>query len=311
MRAKTLWAKLPKQEEIPDHLKEFWTFVAERQAVWYRRFVLKQKPPWTENPILRDYKFTNVYRELDRGTIWYMENVVPKHTGKLHRLLWATVMYRLVNNVETFEEVPIPRFRDWLDVRSSFRTKLLERQGRANVFTTAHLTLPSRKGQLKVDRLMEVMNHFFVQLIQIVPEIEKAKSLEEVFTLLQEIECVGRFISYEICCDLMLCKAIPFTENDWVNPGPGCKRGINWIWPEVKQIHEYQDKIQFLRKNQKFFFKKFGLKFYRYNHQPMTLRGIEHSLCEFQKYVKMQHKIGKQRMHFTPRDQQQLLRFPR
>ena len=31
--------------------------------------------PWTDDRILRDYYFTNVYRELDKTTVWFRENV--------------------------------------------------------------------------------------------------------------------------------------------------------------------------------------------------------------------------------------------
>lgn len=325
MRGKELWKKLPNVDLIEENLKLFWTFVCERQNIWYKRFVLKQPPPWTENKILRDYKFTNVYRELDAGTIWYMKHVVSQSKGpnltKEYRhmnLLWLTTMYRLVNRVETFEDVGLVSYYDWRDKKKDWFWKLWDRQQKGNcIFTNAHLTLPSHEvGSTKLDKYMEVLDDLNKRLYVISSSVFSSKSLEAVFHALLDIKCVGRFIAYEICCDLMLAKAIPFTENDWVNPGPGCKKGINLIWPKLRKTEDYQHRIEYLMRLQDQYYHQYKLDFHMYHH-PLTLRGIEHSLCEFQKYYKMMHKVGKQRMYFKPRDwpdsrgQQEIIRFPR
>jgi hypothetical protein len=314
MRQREAWSKLPKVNVIKPHLRLFWEFVAERQRIWYKRFVLKQKPPWTKNKILREYKFTNVYRELDRGTIWYVENVIPPCLrNNLLEVVWLTTMYRLLNRVETFEEVELVSYKHWPVNRKDFWEQLKKRHkaGR-QVFTNAHLTLPTNeKGKSKIDRYIEVLDELYDMMPDLIKQIRHVHSLERLFHILQSIPCVGRFISYEICCDLMMIGAVPYHENDWVNPGPGCKRGINLIFPKVKDVEEYQRKIEFLRIKQSHFFKKYGLKFHKYKHS-MTLRGIEHSLCEFQKYYKMLHKFGKQRMYFKPHDWGQLkIKFPK
>lgn len=323
MRAKQLWAKLPDVDFIEKNMEVFWTFVAERQAIWHRRFIEKLPPPWTKDPILRDYKFTNVYRELDYGTIWYMKRVVPwskkslppSQRNKLNKkinLIWMTVMYRLINRVETFEEVGLIQFLHWDSGWRKWKERFEKRERRDEcIFTNAHLTLPTHTpGQTKLEKYFEVLHDFHEnKLYDVVEGIHQAESLEEVFNVLLKIDCVGRFIGYEICCDLILCGAIPFTENDWVNPGPGCKHGINLIWPRARKTSEYQGAIRWLTDNQKEHFRKYALDFKEYKH-PMTLRGIEHSLCEYQKYYKMTHKAGKQRMHFKPRDWgQKILEF--
>jgi hypothetical protein len=51
----------------------FWYWISERHSIFLRRQEGKPKP-WTDDPILRDYKFTNPFRENDRGTVWLREN---------------------------------------------------------------------------------------------------------------------------------------------------------------------------------------------------------------------------------------------
>ena len=43
----------------------YWRFAAERQAIFFRR-VREEKGPWTADPVLMTYKFTNPYRASDR-----------------------------------------------------------------------------------------------------------------------------------------------------------------------------------------------------------------------------------------------------
>ena len=55
--------------EIKDPVKRLFAFANERHMI-YRRREAGESPPWTADPILCNYRFTNVYRELDRVTIW-------------------------------------------------------------------------------------------------------------------------------------------------------------------------------------------------------------------------------------------------
>jgi hypothetical protein len=43
----------------------YWRFAAERQEIFFRR-IAGAPPPWTADPILREFKFTNAYRASDR-----------------------------------------------------------------------------------------------------------------------------------------------------------------------------------------------------------------------------------------------------
>ncbi len=53
----------------------YWRFATERQAVFFRRLE-RQPPPWTNDPVLRRFKFTNAYRILDRVSQYLVRNVM-------------------------------------------------------------------------------------------------------------------------------------------------------------------------------------------------------------------------------------------
>ena len=58
---------------------EFWEFVAERQNIWHKKEVLKLAPPWTKDEVLKKWKFTNVYRKNDKGTIFLQNEIINKY----------------------------------------------------------------------------------------------------------------------------------------------------------------------------------------------------------------------------------------
>jgi hypothetical protein len=305
-------------EVIKSNLDAFYKFMFERHSIWHRRFRLKQPPPWTKDPALRDLKFTNIYRELDRGTIYYLEEIVPIAKNNKKNLLWLTVMYRLLNKVETFQTVGTIDYAKWnMTTRNQWRRSLEKLHETGPIFTSAHLTLPVRhEGQEKLERYFEVLDVAHSLIPELIDEIKNCKSLESVFDALRKIPCVGSFISYEICCDLILTKMIPFSENDWSNCGPGAKGGIKLIYPLAAKRGEYLESMRKLANEQGAHFKRLGLDFpYLYKDTPLTLRSIEHSLCEWRKYMSVLAGVGKHRQIFRPQSGEDprgaQLRFPR
>lgn len=57
-------------------LNEITTFITERQVIWQKK-VTNQPKPWTDNIILRDFRFCNIYRELDKETIEIHKQLLP------------------------------------------------------------------------------------------------------------------------------------------------------------------------------------------------------------------------------------------
>src|SRR3990167_5591431 len=77
--------------------QDFWAFVRERETIRERR-AAGTPPPWTDDPVLREYRFCNVRRADDAGTRFYVEHVA-RGARVEDDLLFRTILYRLVNNV--------------------------------------------------------------------------------------------------------------------------------------------------------------------------------------------------------------------
>ena len=90
----------------PDQQQEnnFWQFVRDRQELWYRRFILKlPRVEWTKDTILQRISFGNVYRELDPGTQFTVEEILE---NQCHEEYWQVIAhlitYRMFNSIDTY-----------------------------------------------------------------------------------------------------------------------------------------------------------------------------------------------------------------
>jgi len=109
MFEKHSWYHLLPDENLDictENYEMFFRTMYERQMIWKRRFIDKQERPWTDDAILRDYKFTNVYRELDRNSQWQIKNILLDGELDLRNLIWKMMVFRFFNNPETFEFDP-------------------------------------------------------------------------------------------------------------------------------------------------------------------------------------------------------------
>jgi len=290
---KNPWNLNPNIAYHKKNFEDFWVFVYERQMIWYKRFILKQPWPWTMDKILRKYKFTNVYRELDVGTLWLLKKIVKPNKGNPKNLFFQIILYRLLNRVQTFEDAFLPTYENWKykACRTQFRKALYTiRKAERPVFTSAHLTL------VTIEQYISNLTHMHKELKRIIDECDQAPILQRVHKIIKSnVRKCGDFIAAEIITDLMYAKVIPFNEDDWVHAGPGCKVGIELIFPKAAANKEWMEMIQLLRSRQRRVFQELKLKFQYYDGKDLSLKNIEHSLCEFGKYWKLKNKCGKAR----------------
>lgn len=80
----------------------FFKFVCERHLIQERRLAgLSQ--PWTEDEILQDWPFTNVFRVLDRNTQYVLRHVIPEGSQSLEESAFRVILFRFFNKIETWE----------------------------------------------------------------------------------------------------------------------------------------------------------------------------------------------------------------
>lgn len=326
-----VWAKHlpPETEDVnQENLLEFYRTMFERQEIWYRRHMLKLPAPWTEDSILRDYKFTNVYRELDRTSQGLIKLVLLDHKLDLPNLIFKTMVYRLFNTVDTFtgpNAVELPDYSSF-NSRTLWKQTVNFRQQVGNPWSTAYMKHPrtrkpegwNKPGLFRDDIYC---NHIIKDVYKKIPLIcdciNKKRKADFICRIIETIPGVARFLSHEFFLDFTYINTYwvePIftpTRNDYTNVGPGCATGLRLLFPSLKK-REQEEGIYWLRDLAQEQLKVWGdfkwlhwdrqsKSYFIDTHKPnLDLHLMEMWTCEFQKYKKMQWGLGKQRTRFTP-----------
>ena len=306
---------------VPENLESFYRFVYERQRVWHNRFMLElPRDEWTDDKFLKISKYTNVYRELDRGTVWWFDNIgviaptakqikkgtMPRINQVKKEIIWQTCVYRLLDKVETFDEIGLPDLA--LFKKEKYQKKWFGKiedmiEGGYKVWTTAHITLQSNLHQTRLQNYKDYLNRLLVTFDELSGALIATHDIEKAFRLMMGQHGFGPFTSYEVVTDLAYLPHIyGYDIEQWANAGPGCWPGIRLIFPQASNVREYNDMMKLMRDMQGPAFKKFDIPFddVAWKGRPLSLRNIEHSICEWRKYYAQSKGKGKARMKFNP-----------
>ena len=287
----------------PGHVAAFWNFVHERHEIYRRRFLEKLPAPWTEDPVLQKFFFTNVYRQLDKGTIYYVDNVLNHENAAED--FFETLVYRQFNNWRTYEFMK--SFRkpgDWQNWQG-IATRLIEygHENNTNIFTDAHMTTGVKWGGYdnKPFNVCWMLHLHWRNLSTVFGWVMGAASLKERHGFIAGLQGFGPFLAYEVVTDMNYAVHLNpngFTEDDWANPGPGCRKAIDlMILPHTIDI-TYESVMRTLRVLQYEYFTALEIPFnYLEGQYDLSLRNIEHSLCEYYKYDRAK-RTGKARRKY-------------
>lgn len=292
-----------------DSLDLFWKFITERQQVWQRRVVGGQPPPWTDDDILQKYRFTNVYRELDPGTQYLIQNILEKNAPKEDKIL-NVMMYRLIGRLETHEYLGFQDL-DGFD-HSSLEAKLKHRRDvlGETVFTGAYMV--SGYNQMGSSDKVENVAALFGKITSDPTPFDQllaCDSLEEAYDIIRAQPGFGNFLSYQVLVDLLYPVEyydgdglLSFSADDWSAPGPGAQKGLDQL---IVEENGYDDLavMRWLRQNQHSEFDRLDLDFpflltENGEELELSLANIQNCLCEFYKYHKILHSNGRARRCF-------------
>jgi len=254
----------------------FWYWINERHRIYLRK-ESGEKPPWTDDEILRTYYFTNVFRELDAVTVWIRENWREPYAE--HPNLWfAMCVARCINEPSTLEALGFPEY--W-DAESAREIMLgLQADGK-RLYSPAYVI--SNCGNT-CDKPMFTCTYVLKPIWDAQPVPEDSDNLQSYHKRLIQFMGMGGFMAYEVVSDLRWTRYFDTADDilTWANPGPGCKRGINRLygWPPKTPISDTQA-LSVMRS----LLEKSGDCIESYVPQ-LEMREVEHSLCEFDKYMR-------------------------
>lgn len=117
-------------------------------------------------------------------------------------------------------------------------------------------------------------------------KLRKAKSLEEVYQLLLRYPTIGTFVAYQLAIDLNYSPVVNFSENDFVQPGPGALRGIKKCF-ESTGNRSPVEVIKWMQAHQEQEFELRGLKPVTLFGRPLQLIDCQGLFCETDKYCRV------------------------
>jgi hypothetical protein len=282
---------------IANHVERFFAFIRERHAVYHRRAAGNPRP-WTDDPILREYSFCNIYREFDRTTRWIAENWRTPHATDPD-LFFAMGIARLVNLPETLAELgyPVP----WN--AEHFLAVLGDRKARdERMYSGAYILGTGGRGGYgeKPDYQAQAI---FAPLWRARDRLRPraGESLREFHNRLGDFHGMGGFITAQVIADLKYAEPLR-SALDWETyaaSGPGSRRGLNLVfgrpadqrWDELR----WRDALAKLREQTRPMFEAAGM-------DVPHAQDLQNCLCEFSKYERARLGGRMPKRRFKPHD---------
>lgn len=270
----------------------YWRFAAERQEIFFRR-VEQKPPPWTDDPILCSYKFTNAYRASDRTSQYLIRHVIYRDDlpNDPVEVFFRILLFKLFNRIDTWEllsskvgrilysEYSFTRYEDIL-------TQAMERGER--IYSAAYI-MPSpgsfgysRKHRNHLALLEQMMTD------DLPMRLVNACSMQKAFELLRGFPTVGDFLAYQYATDINYSTITDFTEKEFVVPGPGSINGIRKCFFDTAALND-SEVIRFMADRQEAEFERLGIKFRNLWGRPLHLIDCQNLFCEVDKFARIRH----------------------
>ena len=200
--------------------RAYWTFAAERQRIFERR-IAGLPEPWTEDPILSRYRFTNPWRASDRVTQFMIRDVIYDQPDMAPEdLVVRIVLARLFSKPSTWRAIedrlgPV-RASTLSDPR--LEQLLEELQAAGPIYTSAFILCATKAyGH---DR--KYLNHLALvsdMVRQRLPRaIASARRLKDVYDALARFPLIGPFMAYQLAIDINYSELVDFSENEFTVP---------------------------------------------------------------------------------------------
>lgn len=339
-----------------DAVYHFKTFVIDRYRIHKKKDVKGLPAPWTSNPILKEYKFTNVRREHDRQTRYLIDNITNNDSLTLEDKIVNTFLFRSWNNWATLKDLGFPYLAQELydprlkeKVRPLFHKLQEEDPDRLwynnayNQGGTKHAwKFPAGDGYQRAYKESEAKKYkdwepdiplrpFHVGVWlgkqRIVEKLLDAKDQLDAFNIIKSVRGFADFLAYQVFVDLTYIEDFPFSENEFTIAGPGCKKGLDYIFKD-KAGMTYEECIFWLRNHINethdggySLFENDELDTLALIHDDYTIKtynpeklfsdlpkydrrvnvmSLENCMCELSKYIRTVRNEGRPRNHYKP-----------
>jgi hypothetical protein len=268
----------------------YWIFASRRQHIYEAR-LNGVDGPWTDDPILREHRFTNCYRAADRVSQYLISNVIYSGSQAFDEVVFRTLLFKLFNKIETWEllldglgETPTWRHFD-LDTYD----EILSCSFRAGtrIYSAAYIMAPPNLGaERKHTNHLRLLRD--MMCADLPDALTAAASMKDAFALLRAQPGIGDFLAFQYVIDLNYSAGLGFDEMDYVVAGPGAMDGIRKCFGAAASGIEAAV-IAYMAETQDEHFGRLGLSFDGLNGRPLQLIDCQNLFCEVDKYARIAH----------------------
>lgn len=295
--------------------KEFFDFVKEREMIRLRKEADQlDGPPWTDDPILQTYKFTNVHRHHDRTSQILREKFyLPYFHDDRRTILMNAATFRYFGTHEFASAIgwtPYEKMNDahWEKVKEIAEERLYRKQ---RVFTGAYVITNQGISAPKQEVVVEYFLKGLQKGIQGVINIAAVtQNWEAAAVMMRRIQGFGGsgFMTKEVLLDTTYTGFWPdhvahpkdgmFSQPkdwwDWTPIGPGARRGAARVMGDDEATPLKEDKagdvIDLLLLDQNAYLPE--------EWDLLAPHDVQFQLCEFDKYERVRLGQGRPRSRY-------------
>jgi hypothetical protein len=277
---------------------DFFAYLVKREAIRQRR-AAGQPKPWTDDPILRSYKFCNVYREDDRTLQQFRDELYhPNKCAPAEQLLLNAAIARYFGTVDFMRAIGWQETFDPALLRSVARSRL---DAKEQVFTGAYIVTNNGRSAPKEEVVVEFMASLWRIRNDVIGSIQKTLSMERAMAQLMRAKGFGSFMAAQVLLDTRWTKLWPERPIDrmtFCGVGPGAQRGAGRVKYGRKVELSVPETLTVCRELLVLAPELLPPEFDDEDIAAWELADIQHNLCEYDKYCRVRNGEGKPRSRY-------------
>lgn len=276
-------------------------FVWEREAIRLAR-LNGHLPPWTYDPILSKYKFTNIRRKHDRVSNWIIDVIINPYKDR--KDLWFTLLItRLINwpvtlnSLLMYNVIPCEpsnfNNKNFVKVIEDVKAEV------GKVYSGAYMVYPTKMdpGGVKSEALAKHIINAAIQAQNKIAESLTHNSIEAFVNELSKCFGISTFMAGQVAADLTYAEGHLDNAVDlytYAPIGPGSSRGLNYLVNNAPFASWGQEEFNNLLIAINELIKE------ELEITDLTLHDVQNIMCEFSKFVRTLIGEGKPKTTYQP-----------